>query len=593
MKRIVSLLLAAALTAGLFACASQNPPANANTADAGQAATAAATSAAPQETAAATTAPATTAPATAEETPAATETAQAATPGNNPNAINVYLATTPETIDPNLGSALDSGNYGNHLFEGLMRYKWDGTGVEYGMAESHTVSADGMVWTFKLRDSKWSDGQPVKAADFVYSWRRLVDPKVAAPYALDMGGFIKNGAAVSEGKVPVEQLGVKALDDKTVEVTLENPCPYFEQIAAFNTFAPIRQDIVEKYGSDNWTKTPESYVSNGPFKCLSYVPDDKLAIVPNPGYWDAASVVPQQINFMFLSDDNAALAAFRSGALDYEDAPPQEEVNALKADKVYGDTAEMGTYYISYNTQKEPLNNVLVRKALTLAVDTDFIANTLRQGAVKPAEAFIGTGFATSGYDKQFRDGWKTYTAPQDYEANKAAAKQALADAGYPDGAGFPKLSYLYNENTTHAAIAEALQNMWKQVLGIDVELRVSDWATVLQDRRNGNFDIARNGWIADYNDPSTMLNLFISNSGNNDGKYNNPDFDAKMNASNLEQDPAKRNQLLHEAEDILLGQDWALAPIYHYTITWAVNPALKDWGVTPLGYKFFQRAHK
>jgi oligopeptide transport system substrate-binding protein len=461
------------------------------------------------------------------------------------------------------------------------------------MAESYTISDDGLVWTFKLRDSKWSDGQPVTANDFVYSWRRLVDPDTAAPYSLDMGGFIKNGEAITEGTVPVDQLGVKALDDKTLEVTLENPCPYFEQISAFATFSPIRQDIVEKYGSDNWTKTAESYVSNGPFKCLEYVPDGQLAIVPNPGYWDAASVVPKQINFKFLADDKAAYAAFRAGELDYLDVPPQEEVDSLKADGFYGDTAELGTYYISYNTQKAPLDNVNVRKALTLAVDTDFIANTLRQGAVKPAEAFVGDGFTTSGYDKAFRDGWQTYVSPKDYEANKAAAKQALADAGYPDGAGFPKLEYLYNDNSTHAAIGEALQNMWKEVLGIDVELKVADWNTVLQDRRNGNFDIARNGWIADYNDPATMLNLFMSNSGNNDGKYTSPDYDAKLNAANAEQDPAKRNQLLHEAEDILLGQDWALAPIYYYTITWAVNPNLKDWGVTPLGYKFFQKAHK
>jgi oligopeptide transport system substrate-binding protein len=303
--------------------------------------------------------------------------------------------------------------------------------------------------------------------------------------------------------------------------------------------------------------------------------------------------VPKQINFMFLADDSAAYAAFRAGELDYQDVPPQEEVNSLKADGFYGDTAELGTYYISYNTQKAPLDNVLVRKALTLAVDTAFIADTIRQGAVKPAEAFVGNGFTTSGDTKAFRDGWQTYVAPANYEANKAEAKKALADAGYPDGAGFPKLEYLYNDNSTHAAIGEALQNMWKEVLGIDVELKVADWNTVLQDRRNGNFDIARNGWVADYNDPATMLNLFLSTSGNNDGKYNNPDYDAKLAAANAEKDPAKRNQLLHEAEDLLLGQDWALAPIYYYTVTWAVNPALKDWGVTPLGYKFFQRAHK
>ena len=590
MKKIVSLLLAAVLAAGLAACAGSQANTN-NAAPAVQVSETTAATQAPADT----TAPAPTdtpAPASAEDTAAAAAT-QAAAAGDNPNAINVFLATSPETIDPNLGSALDTGNYENHLFEGLMRYKWDGTGVEPGMAESYTVSPDGMVWTFKLRDSKWSDGQPVTADNFVYSWRRLVDPNTAAPYSLDMGGFIKNGAAITQGTVPVDQLGVKAIDAKTLEVTLENPTPYFDQVAAFAVLSPIRQDIVEKYGSDNWTKSPDSYVSNGPFKCLSYVPDDKLAIVPNPGYWDAASVVPPQINFFFLADDNAAYAAFRSGGLDFEYVPPGEEVNALKADGLFGDAAQLGTYYISYNTQKAPLNDVNVRKALSLAVDTDFIANTIRQGMVKPAEAFVGDGFTTSGHNKPFRDGWQTYVSPANYEANKAAAQQALADAGYPGGAGFPKLEYLFNTSSVHSAIGEALQNMWKQVLGIDVELKVEDWASVTQDRRNGNFDIARNGWVADYNDPATMLNLFISSSGNNDGKYNNPDYDAKIAASNKETDPAKRNQLMHEAEDILLGQDWALCPIYYYTNTWAVSPALKDWGITPLGYSFFQKAHK
>ncbi|MDR1914338.1 MAG: peptide ABC transporter substrate-binding protein, partial [Clostridiales bacterium] len=271
---------------------------------------------------------------------------------------------------------------------------------------------------------------------------------------------------------------------------------------------------------------------------------------------------------------------------------PEEEVLALDAEGYYGDVPELGTYYISYNTQVAPMDNVLVRKALTLAIDTAFIADTIRNGNVKAAEAFIGDGFTTSGHSEAFRDNWRTYVSPSEYEANKSEAQAALAEAGYPNGEGFPKLEYLYNENTTHSAIGEALQQMWKDVLNINVELKVAEWESVLQDRRNGNFQISRNGWIADYNDPATMLDLFTSGSGNNDGKYNNPEYDAKMDASNKESDPAKRNQLLHEAEDILIGEDWAMAPIYYYTITWAVNPNLKDWGVTPLGYKFFQRAY-
>ncbi|MDR3240352.1 MAG: peptide ABC transporter substrate-binding protein [Clostridiales bacterium] len=570
MKKILSLALASVMVFALAACAKQN------------------TDSAPTDT----DAPAESADSAAAATDGVNpEPLPADLPSGNGTAINVFKATTPETIDPTMNSSLDGGQYSAHLFEGLMRYKWDGSGIEHGMAEEYTVSDDGLTWTFKLRDSQWSDGQAVKAEDFVYAWRRLVNPEVASPYASDMGTFIMNGEKIIAGDLPKEELGVKALDDKTLEVTLQNPTSFFLQLAAFANFSPLREDAVEPNG-DNWTKTSDTFLSNGAFKMQSYATDDRLIIVPNPGYWDAASIVPSQINFFFLADDVAALAAFRAGEIDYIDTPPEEEVQALTNDGLFGAVPQLGTYYVSYNTKKAPLDNVNVRKALTLAIDTDFIANTIRNGAVNAAEAFIGDGFATTDYDSDFRSGWQTYVAPSDYENNKALARQALAEAGYPEGAGFPKLEYLFNDSTTHKAIGEALQNMWKTVLGIDVELKMTDWATVLQDRRNGNFDIARNGWIADYNDPVTMLNLFTSNSGNNDGKYSSADYDAKIAASSKEADPAKRNQLLHEAEDILIGQDWAMGPVFYYTITWAANPKLKGWGVTPLGYQFFHKAY-
>ncbi len=511
---------------------------------------------------------------------------------NGGDELNISLATSPETIDPTRNSAVDGACYAVHQFEPLMRYKWDGSGVEYGMAESYDVSEDGMTWTFHLRDSKWSDGEPVKAGDFVFAYRRLVDPKLAAPYAMDMGGFIKNGAAIVEGKMEKTELGIKAIDDKTVEITLEKPCPFFAEIAAFPVFSPLREDAITKAGDDNWIKSPETYLTNGAFQMESFTLDEKMVSVPNPGYWDAASIKPAKINWLFLSDDKADLAALRAGEADYIDSMPQEEIKALKADGLYGAIPQLGTYYVSFNFGKPPLDNVLVRKALTLAIDTDFIANVLREGSVAPAEAFVGTGFKTSGASKLFRDGYATYVAPAQYEENKKLAQEALAEAGYPNGEGIPKIEYLLNDNTGHIMIAEAIQKMWKDVLNVDIEIRVAEWATVTADRREGNFNIARNGWIGDYNDPATMLTLFLSTSGNNDGKYNNPAYDAKIAESFAEKDPDKRDALLHEAEDILIGQDWACAPVYYYADEWGVNPKLKDWGITPLGYKFFQKAY-
>ncbi len=512
--------------------------------------------------------------------------------GGKVTELKISLASSPETIDPARNSAVDGACYAIHQFEPLFRYKWDGTGVEPGMAESYDISEDGMVWTFHLRDSKWSDGEPVKAQDFEFAYKRLVDPALAAPYAMDMGSFIKNGAAIVSGEMDKAELGIKALDDKTVEITLETPCPFFTEIVAFPVFSPVRQDIIEKYGDDNWVKGPESYVTNGAFMMESFELDAQMVSVPNPGYWDAASIVPTKITWLFLVDDKADLAALRAGEADFIDGFPQEESTALKAEGLHGMIPQLGTYYVSFNVGKEPFDNVLVRKAMTLAIDTDFIANVLREGSVAPAEAFVGTGFSTSGASKPFRGEYKTYVAPADYEANCKLAQEALAEAGYPNGEGIPKIEYLLNDNTGHIMIAEALQKMWKDVLGIDIEIRVAEWAVVTSDRREGNFNLARNGWIGDYNDPATMLTLFLSTSGNNDGKYNNPEYDAKIAASMAETDPEKRDLLLHEAEDILIGQDWACAPIYYYSDEYACPPTLKDWGITPLGYKFFHKAY-
>ncbi len=506
--------------------------------------------------------------------------------------LKLCLASPPETIDPTMGSALDSSCYNIHNFEGLMRYKWDGSGVEAGMAESYDVSDDGLVWTFHLRDSKWSDGEPVKAQDFEYSWKRLANPDTAAPYAYDMAVYVKNGTAILDGEKALDEFGVKVIDDKTFEVTLENACPYFAEIVAFPVFMPLRQDVIESAGADDWVKDPKTYISNGPFKMESFSLDENMVTVPNPGYWDAASVKPAKITWVFLADNKAELAAFRAGEVDFIDQMPEEDIPALQTEGTHGNIPQLGTYYISFNTAKEPFNDPLVRKALTLAVDTQYIADVIKQGRVAPGEAFVGTGFKTAGQDELFRDNWQTYVAPADYEKNKEAAQAALAEAGYPGGAGFPKSEYLLNNDTAHVAIAEALQNMWKEVLGINVEIRATEWATVTSDRRAGNFNIARNGWIGDYNDPATMLTLFLSTSGNNDGKYSNPAYDEKIAASMAESDPVKRNTLLHEAEDILMGEDFACAPIYYYTDDYAVVTNLKNWGITPLGYKFFAGAY-
>lgn len=511
--------------------------------------------------------------------------------GRSSTDISGYFASSPETIDPTMNSSMDGSTYLVHLFQGLYRFKWDATGVEPGDAESATVSDDGLTWTFKLRAGlKWSDGTPITAQDYEYSWKRVCDSTVAAPYGGDMGAFLLNGKESYEGEADVSTVGVKALDSTTFEVKLSGPCPFFDQIAAFPVFYPVRQEIIEEHGDSWWTK-PETYISNGPFKMKSFTLDKSLVVVPNENYYDVSKVVPTSITFQFLADENAALAALRAKEIDISNQSPPEEATALKEEGLLDVRDQLGTYYISYNTQVAPFDNPLVRKALTLAIDRDYLSNTVMQGTRTPATAMVCGGFTDSTAGSDFREVGGDFIS-LDYEANKAAAKQALADAGYPNGEGFPTVEYIYNTSSVHQPIAEVIAQSWKEVLGINVNIVNQEWNTFLDTRRKGNFSVARNGWVSDWNDPSSMLTIFYSNGGNNDGKYSNTAFDSYMDQSYASGDTATRMAALHNAEKTLM-EDWGCGPLMFYKQSFIVDPALKDWYYMTLGYTMLHTAHK
>ena len=511
--------------------------------------------------------------------------------------LRMALAATTETLDPVMNTTMDGANYINHYFEPLLRYKRDGSGIEAGVAESHDVSEDGLVWTFHLRDNaKWSDGQPVTAKDFEYAFKRLVDPAVAAPYALDMGAYLKNGAAIVNGEKPVDELGVKVIDDHTIELTLEGPCAYFEEIIAFPTFSPIRQDMIETYGAEKWATAPESYISNGAFTMSEFTLDSQMVALPNEHYWESDTIVPTSITFLFLADEAAELNAFRSGEADFIEDAPEEEIRALieAGDAEY--RSQLGIYYFDFQNQKEPFNDVNVRKAFSLALDREYIANVVRQGAVYPAYAFVGNGFndATEGSDFRKVGG---DLLPTDYEESKKQALEALAAAGYktpenPDGKDFPLVEFIYNEQTLHQTLAQAAQNMWKEVLGVEVTLSSQEWQVFTDTRRKGDFEMARDGWISDYNDPSSLLGLGVSSSGNNNAQYKSEEFDAIMEKVAQSGDQAVRMEAMHEAEKLYVQTDSAVAPLYYYADQLVYNQNLKNWGYTPVGYKFFHHSY-
>ncbi len=515
---------------------------------------------------------------------------------SNGNNIAVCLASEPQTVDPALNSAVDGAIMVNHFFEGLVKWVDDGEGnamTAPGQAESweKVVNDDGTVtYTMKLRDGiKWSDGKEVTAGDFEYSWKRLANPETAADYCY-MIDMVQNYAGIANSESDPDTLGIKAIDDKTLEIVLSYDCPYFEEIMAFPATFPVRQDLVE--GNDEWTYDVATYVSNGPYKMKEWSHNAYILAEKNENYYDFANLGPDTIRFTLLDDANAILAAYKSGELDFiEELPPDEMANYLASGELT--VADyIGTYYVCFNTEDEVFSNPLIRKAFSLAIDRNYIVENVSQAGEVPATGYVPAGVndaAGPGSDDFRTVGGEYYSvAEEDYEKNCEEARALLAEAGYPNGEGFPTVEYMYNTNDKHKAIGEALQNMWQEQLGVTVNLSNQDWNVFLESRKQGDYQIARNGWIADYNDPCSFLDMWYTGGGNNDAQYSNKDYDAKIDAAKATAVQEERMKAFHEAEDILIEQDNVLAPVYFYTQPYMIKDDIQGMYYTPLGYFFF-----
>ncbi len=515
---------------------------------------------------------------------------------SNGNNIAVCLASEPQTIDPALNSAVDGAIMVNHFFEGLVKWVDDGEGnamTAPGQAESweKVVNDDGTVtYTMKLRDGiKWSDGKEVTAGDFEYSWKRLANPETAADYCY-MIDMVQNYAGIANSESDPDTLGIKAIDDKTLEIVLSYDCPYFEEIMAFPATFPVRQDLVE--GNDEWTYDVATYVSNGPYKMKEWSHNAYILAEKNENYYDFANLGPDTIRFTLLDDANAMLAAYKSGELDFiEELPPDEMANYLASGELT--VADyIGTYYVCFNTEDEVFSNPLIRKAFSLAIDRNYIVENVSQAGEVPATGYVPAGVndaAGPGSDDFRTVGGEYYSvAEEDYEKNCEEARALLAEAGYPNGEGFPTVEYMYNTNDKHKAIGEALQNMWQEQLGVTVNLSNQDWNVFLESRKQGDYQIARNGWIADYNDPCSFLDMWYTGGGNNDAQYSNKDYDAKIDAAKATAVQEERMKAFHEAEDILIEQDNVLVPVYFYTQPYMIKDDIQGMYYTPLGYFFF-----
>lgn len=554
-KKLLSLLLVAAMTASLAACGSGN---DANSGTAGSGTT-------------------------------GTETASTGTPvSTGDKELAVQVGSNPETMDPALNSAVDGGNMLLHAFECLLTIGEDGT-LQAGQAETWETSEDGLTWTFHLREGlKWSDGTDLTANDFVYSWKRVCDPEVAAPYAETVLSMVKGYDDAIKGDI--DALAVTAPDDNTLVVELSNPCTYFGSLAAFATLSPVQQATIEANG-DAWAVAPETYVSNGPFYMTEWVPGSHITFSKNPNYWNVDAIKLDRLKFMLIEDSNAAYSAYQTGEVLMIKDVPTEEIPSLTGTDEFHVEPIIGTYYVVLNQNEEVFQDEKVREALNLAIDREYVANTLMQGTYSPASNFIGPGWVdTDG--TEFVDnanGGKGYIDNSDYKGNLEKAKQLLADAGYPDGEGFPSIAYTTNDASYHKVVAEYLQQAWAE-LGIDLQVNIVEWASFTPLRRAQEYDVARNGWVGDYSDPSNMLEVLYSTNGNNDGKYNSAEFDAALDLSRTTLDPKERSEALHNAEDILMKETGCL-PIAYYNDFWLQSPKITGSWHSAYGYWHFMYA--
>jgi oligopeptide transport system substrate-binding protein len=520
----------------------------------------------------------------------------------------------PLTIDPALSTGIPEANTILQVFEGLTRLDSNNNPVA-AVAKSWTISDDKKTYLFTLRDSVWSDGTPVTAYDFEYAWKRALDPATASEYAYQLyyieGGEAFNTSVSVNGKyyapkldaegnpvtskegdkdVPVADLtkpidpstdvGVTAVDAKTLEVVLASPTAYFLSLCAFPTLMPVCKAVVS--ANADWVKDDlKAYITNGPFQATSWSHSEKMEFIKSPTYWDKANVKPDKLTYYMIDNESTALTQYQSGAIDGSDTVPLSELPALVKSGDCKIMPYLGTYYYSFNVMKKPFNDVRVRKALNLAIDRSAIVLNITLAGEVPALAYVPYGIPDATSTTEFRTaGTKNFYKDNDI----ATAKALLAQAGYPNGKGFPTFSILYNTSSRHKSIAEAIQQMWKTSLGINCTLKNEEWGVYLDDLTNLNYQVARRGWIGDYVDVNTFMDMWVTGGGNNDTGWSNKQYDADIAKAKVTSDSALRMELMHDAENILM-KEFPIAPIYYYTHPILLKAKVKGLVLSTLGF--------
>ncbi len=511
---------------------------------------------------------------------AATSTNSSASQGtadkasSGPQVLRLNLHSEPPTADPGIAEDSTSGAVLRATFDGLTRTTEDGKQHE-SVAEKINVSDDMLTYTFTLRDSKWSNGDPVTAHDFEFAWKRALDPKTASNYAYQLY-YIKNGEKYNKGEIKdANEVGVKALDDKTLQVTLERPTPFFLELTAFYTYYPVNQKVVE--ADPKWATEAKTHVGNGPFKMQDWQHKNKMVLVKNDNYWDKDAVKLDKIEFSMIEDENTELSMFDNGDLDWAGAPlsqlPTDAMQALKDSGKMTIQPIAGTYMYKFQTDLPPFNNAKIRKAFSYAIDRQAIIDNVTQGNQDPATGYIPTSMIIK------KDG---YFKDHDLDTAKKLLAEGMKELGISK---LPPITLSFNTSDAHKKIAEAIQDQWKKAFNVDVKLENKEWKVYLEDQHQGKLQVSRSGWLGDFNDPINFLEMFRDkNGGNNDTHWENAQYKELLNKSALEKDPEKRKEILGQAEQILMDE-MPIAPIYFYTNSYVKNDKVKGVLMDGLGF--------
>lgn len=492
------------------------------------------------------------------------------------------LEAEPATLDPAKSTAIPESLVELQIFEGLTRLDVHDQPAP-GAAESWDVSPDGLTYIFHLRqNAKWSNGDPVTAQHFEFAWKRALNPDFASENAY-MLFPVKNARAYNERKAEADQVGVRTVDALTLEVTLEQPTAYFLSLAAFHAFYPVHQPTVDA-APDNWAANSKTLIGNGPFKITNWSHSNKIEFSKNEHYWDAAAVKLAKMDWPISDSQTTRLALMENRQVDMMVEPPVVEHDRLSQTGLLKISPYLGVYYYVFNTREAPFDHPKVRQAFALSINREALINNVVKGGKQPAYAWVPPGLRNPVSGRDFREEGGNYAAE-----NSVLAKQLLAEAGYPGSQGLPPVTILFNTGEMHKAIAEAVQEMWKQNLGIGVTITNQESKVFLEARSSGQFQLARASWIGDYADPMTFMDVFKD--AGNDAGYHNAAYNRLIAEAQSTLDQQRRMAAMHEAEKLLFD-DAVIIPIYYTTQPYLVQPYVKGYFWSALGMADFKTAY-